>query len=453
MVALAWILRGLHLRAMASRLLDTPPEVGMDRWLAMHVAEAVARGDWLGGWAADYDSTLGYSYWLAALYALGGGWLAPLVVQALLGGIACALVAMAGARLWSPFVGVAAAVLLAAYAPALFYETLLVKFALIPVAVATVLLCTTLAAERRTPSWAVASGVALGTLMAIRGNAALVAPVCAWWMVRGRARGAGRMLLAFAAGVVLVFGPLALRDRVAARAGRSTSLWGIHFYVATHAGADGTYAPVPGVRDDAIGHVVDARSVAETDAGRALSGPEVSRWWLARGLDDIRRDPWRYVVLQARKVRLVLAGHEDGAFGDDFDGARATSWILRLPLVTFGAICPLALLGAAIVLERRRAELLPWFVGAYLLSLLPFFVTGRYRLPIAVPMLLLAAVGMEWIANAVRAHRWPMLVAAAAFLALTLFGLPTDIQDRCTFLLLLALGTTAAATVPRQSTR
>src|SRR5262245_19003258 len=53
-------LRLLHLHAVAHVLLDSPPEVGMDRWLAMHVAQAVARGDWLGGWSADYDSTPGY---------------------------------------------------------------------------------------------------------------------------------------------------------------------------------------------------------------------------------------------------------------------------------------------------------------------------------------------------------------------------------------------------------
>jgi hypothetical protein len=50
-------LRLLHLRAVRPLVVDAPPVPGMDRWLAMEIAAAVARGEWLGGWAVPYDST------------------------------------------------------------------------------------------------------------------------------------------------------------------------------------------------------------------------------------------------------------------------------------------------------------------------------------------------------------------------------------------------------------
>jgi len=69
---LALALRFVHLWSTWAHHMAEPPEVGMDRWLNVHVAEAVADGRWLGGWAAAYDSSPGYSYVQAALYWLAG---------------------------------------------------------------------------------------------------------------------------------------------------------------------------------------------------------------------------------------------------------------------------------------------------------------------------------------------------------------------------------------------
>ncbi|TMA38065.1 MAG: hypothetical protein E6J79_08120 [Deltaproteobacteria bacterium] len=386
-VTVALTLRLLHLHAVARLLLDEPPEVGMDRWLSTHIAEAVARGDWLGGWSADYDSAPGYGYLLGALFRLSDRhWLPPLLLQVALGALACLLVYDLGRRLWSPTAGLLASALLALYGPALFYETLLVKFSLLTVTVAALLVCVVRAAERDRARWMLLGGLALGLLVMLRGNAALVAVPCAWWVVRGRPVWAGlRSVALFVAGAALVLGPLAFRDHLAAARGRGTSLWGIHFYIGTNADADGTYMPVPGVREDVVGHVIDARQLAEEAEGRRLTPAEVSWHWFRRGVAAIRANKLAWAALELHKLRLALSGGEDGSFGDDFGDSVDASWVLRLPLVTFGSIVPLALLGLILSLRRRRALLLPWFVVAYLVSLLPFFITGRYRLPVVVP--------------------------------------------------------------------
>ena len=102
---------------------------------------------------------------------------------------------------------------------------------------------------------------------------------------------------------------------------------------------------------------------------------------------------------------LALGGGEEGSFGETFQDFREASWVLRLPLPSFGAICPLGLLGAIITLGRRRSAILPLFMGAYLVSLLPFFAAGRYRLPLVPPMLILSAEALCWIDEAI----WSLL--------------------------------------------
>lgn len=450
--ALAFGLRLLHVHALRDALLTESTDVGMDRWLAMRMGLAVAQGDWLGGWTADYESAPAYGYWLGALAAVSrGSWLPALVVQSALGAAVVPLVEMVGRRLFSPLVGLVAAVLAAFYGPTIFYETLLVKFALVPVAVALLLLATDVARAAGTARQAFAAGAALGLLVLLRGNAILLLPVVVAWIVgrRPRALSTSRALLAVSLGSALALAPLMIRNAVAARTGHGTSLWGIHFYIASHPGADGTYAPAEGVREDPIGHVVDARRIAEAAAGRALSPTEVSEYWLARGLAFAREEPWRFARLQARKLRLALAGFEEGSFGDDFNDATDGSWVLQLPLVRFGMLCPLALVGVAVTISRRRGELLPAFLGMYAVSLFPFFVTGRYRLPIVVPMQLLAAVGLVWLDDARRRRAYGALAGAAAGMAVVALGLPGEPADRWGCLALVGLGLIALAPISR----
>jgi 4-amino-4-deoxy-L-arabinose transferase-like glycosyltransferase len=447
----ALLLRLLHVYAVADVLLDEPSEVGMDRWLAMRTGAAVADGDWLGGWTAEYDSAPGYAWGAGLLYGLfGHRWLPVVLLQAILGAAVVPLVFAIGRRLVSPRAGLVAATLAALYAPTIFYETLLVKFSLVPVTVAGLLLVTDRARETGAPGRIVLAGLVFGLLVAIRGNAVVLLPVIVWWIATPLALPTGtlRTLALVVAGAAVVLGPLFVRDRIAEARGQGTSLWGIHFYIAAHPGADGTYAPATGVTEDPIGHVVDARRIAEDAAGRTLSAGEVSLYWFRRGLEFVGAEPYRYAALQARKIRLMLAGFEEGTFGDDFDSAAEASWVLAWPLLSFGSICPLAILGLALTVGDARGRLLGAFVGTYAVSLLPFFVTGRYRLPIAVPMLVLAATCLVWLDQARRRGTYRVLVLAGAAMAVLSFGLPAEASDRWKLLGVLAVGLAALGYAP-----
>ncbi len=94
---------------------------GYDEW-----ARQIAAGDWLGH-EVFYQAPL-YPYLLGFIYAVAGHHLLVVrVVQALIGSASCALLALAGARLMSRPAGIAAGLMLALYAPAIFFDGLLQK--------------------------------------------------------------------------------------------------------------------------------------------------------------------------------------------------------------------------------------------------------------------------------------------------------------------------------------
>ena len=94
---------------------------GYDQW-----AQRLAAGDWIGS-DVFYQAPL-YPYFLALVYTLFGE--APMTVrlcQAVIGSLACVWLALAAWRLFSKPAGIAAGLMLAFYAPAIFFDGLIQK--------------------------------------------------------------------------------------------------------------------------------------------------------------------------------------------------------------------------------------------------------------------------------------------------------------------------------------
>src|SRR3954470_8802370 len=94
---------------------------GYDEW-----AKRIAGGEWLGHEVSSQAPL--YPYLLGVIYAVGGrNLLLVRLVQITIGSLSCALLGVAAARLFSRRIGVAAGVMLALYAPAIFFDGLLQK--------------------------------------------------------------------------------------------------------------------------------------------------------------------------------------------------------------------------------------------------------------------------------------------------------------------------------------
>jgi len=189
---------------------------------------------------------------------------------------------------------------------------------------------------------------------------------------------------------------------------------GINLYVGNGPDADGTFKPPPGMRASMEGYIADARVRAEALSGREMTDEEASRYWTIEAIEAVRTDWRRWLGLLGRKVMLFWNGAEISDVVD-ISFYREASWALRLPFLPFSLISALALVGFLVLWrEADRRSIIMIFAGAGLVSVLPFFVNTRYRMPVVPLLVLSAAYFASWGVGALRGRRWRPIAAAGA---------------------------------------
>jgi tetratricopeptide (TPR) repeat protein/4-amino-4-deoxy-L-arabinose transferase-like glycosyltransferase len=375
-----------------------------DEW-----AQRIARGDWLGH-EVFYQAPL-YPYLLGALYAIAGrNLLIVRIVQAIVGSAACVLLALAGWRFFSKRVGVVAGVVLALYAPAIFFDGLIQKSVLDVFFIClTVWLLGNLVEEpKRRLSW-LWLGMAAGALSLTRENALVLAGVIVLWACSRNAARPYRARLADAATIVLGLGlvllPVAVRNgMVGGGFVLTTSQFGPNLYIGNNPRADGTYMPLRLGRGAPEYERQDATDLAEQASGGTLTPAEVSRYWTDRALDFITSQPRDWLKLVGRKVALVWnAGEMLDSESQESHAEWSTPVRLGAHAGHFGVIVPLALLGVwATWPQRKRLWILYAMSMAYAASVVMFYVFARYRFPLVPFLVLFASAGLSSIPRLVR---------------------------------------------------
>ena len=372
-------------------------------------ARQIAAGDWIGR-DVFYQAPL-YPYFLGVLYAIGGRSLMVVrVAQAIIGSCSCALLADAGRRLFSRPVGIASGLILALYAPAIFFDGLVQKSV---VDVFLVTLSIWLIARN---DFGIALGAALGALALTRENAlALIVVVALWAVWRLGARAA----VGVVGGVSIVLLPVAIRNSLMPGGGFfvTTAQFGPNFYIGNHSGADGTYASLRYGRGAPEYERQDATELAEHALDRKLTPAEVSGYWTDRALDFITSRPGEWLALLARKSALLVNATE---MVDTEDQATHAAWSVPLrilsPIGHFGVLLPLAALGVfATWSDRRRLGVLYALALAYAASVIVFYVFARYRYPLVPFVTLFAAAGVVTLRRARRAPAFAMAALVAVF--------------------------------------
>lgn len=342
-----------------------------------------------------------YPLFLGLLYRLFGvGMLAPRLVQAGIGAIGCGLLFLCGRRLFDSRTGLIAGLGMAVYPLLVYYDgELLLEGLLVALVLAGFAL---LLRSREIDRQWILPGLAFGLAAITRPNVLAFLAVSPVWFLLEFRRGVGRRLLLFFLGVLAPVAPVTIRNYIASRQFVPIA-WqgGINFYIGNNPQSDGMTAIAPGSRGSWSGSYYDAKRRAEQALGRKLKGSEIDRYWAGRGLEFWRSDPGRAVILLLRKSYMWFSGYETSNERDIYFARRYfflgalvvnLTW-LKLP---WGLLLPLALAGAWFE-RRRRRRLLPvyLFVVAYSLSLVIFFVSARFRLPLVPFLLLLAAAGVR----------------------------------------------------------
>ncbi|MBX3421627.1 MAG: tetratricopeptide repeat protein [Pirellulaceae bacterium] len=426
----ALLLRGIHFFELRNELpfatLITDSRV-YDNW-----AQDIAAGNWMGS-EVFYQSPL-YPYAMAAVYSLTGynpmhvRWL-----QAFLGAAACGLLAVAGHSFIGRRAGLAAGWMLAVYAPAIFFDSLVQKSSLDLFFLTAALAIMGQMLRKPHWPWTIALGVALGLLALNRENARLLLPIVGGWLwiyfsTASWQRRAG-WLAGMAFGCSLVLLPVGWRNyRVGGEFLLSTSQFGPNFFIGNHAGATGLYQPLVEGRGHTIHERADAVRLAQQAQGRSLTPREVSNYWRNRALEFITGEPVQWLRLMVWKSYLIMHRQELV----DSEGievyARHSRLLRALSWFNFGLLVPLAVVGAYITRHHwRRLGVLYVSIGILAASVAIFFVFARYRYPLVPIMLLLAGAAvaaLPQIISDVRhgglTRRWAAVLIAALLIAVPL---------------------------------
>jgi hypothetical protein len=101
--------------------------------------------------------------------------------------------------------------------------------------------------------------------------------------------------------------------------------------------------------------------------------------------------------------------------------------VLRIPIGTFGVVAPLGLVGIGLALWRRkRAGLLALFGLTFMASVVPFFITGRYRLAIVAVLLVGAGFAVESLWRAARRRDFRTLAITVLCIAVLALAVNVD---------------------------
>ena len=388
-------------------------------------AQQIAAGDWRGD-QVFLNGPL-YPYLLGGLYAaFGPSTLAARLAQALIGALTCALTWWVGRQRFAPAVALGGAALVAVNPMLIFYESaLLVDAFLAPLALLAVAGAHAALARPGALRW-LAAGAAVGLGSLARPNqllfGALVGAWSLWQLRKHPVRARAAWLAAFALGALACVAPVTWRNyAVGGDFVPITYAGGMNLFLGNNPDANGSFR-VPRIfprsaADDPWEQRAVFAATAEQVLGRPLRPSEVSQFWASEAWRYAREYPVSWARGLWHKLELATNAFEPWNIRS-FALTREFSAVLRLPLVGFGWLAPLAVLGLVLTAARWR-ELVPLYalLATVLATLVAFFVLARYRLPALPALALFASAGLaeavrRWRAGALRAVA--VAVAAAA---------------------------------------
>ncbi len=374
-------------------------------------AGKIAAGDWAGK-AVFYQSPL-YAYFLAVIQRfLGADLLAVRLLQALIGSVSCVLIMLIARMLWGRRTGLLAGVLAACYGPFIYHDAMVMKTVLSVFLAALGLLLLLHAFDSRKPLLWLGCGLAWGAAALVRENYLLVAGGFAIWLLvrylRNRPKEKLVPFWAFVGGAAIAILPVAIRNAaVAGEFALVTSQAGQNFYIGNNpANRTGGYEVPEFVIANPYWEEKSFRKFAERSTGKKMSAGEVSAFYRSRALSWAAANPGRAALLNTKKFLLFFNNYEV-ADNQSIYFMERYSWLLSLDFVRFGIIAPLGLLGFVLLWKgRRRLAALYIFAAVYAAGTVPFFIFGRYRLPVTLALLPLAAFSISWIAQHARKRNW-----------------------------------------------
>jgi 4-amino-4-deoxy-L-arabinose transferase-like glycosyltransferase len=180
---------------------------------------------------------------------------------------------------------------------------------------------------------------------------------------------------------------------------------GQNFYTGNFSGNDtGHYTVAPFSEADLVSEELRFKQEAERRTQRTMKPSEVSRFWFRQGWADMRELPGLSVKRIWRRLRWTL-GATEVSDTRTYEFYQSRYRLLQVPFLGFGFISWLGMLGLLLTIGVRTNLVLSAFIFLFTVELSLFFVYGRYRLPLIIPLGMFAAVALHRLADIFRQRR------------------------------------------------
>jgi 4-amino-4-deoxy-L-arabinose transferase-like glycosyltransferase len=387
-----------------------------DQW-----ALAITQGDWLGT-QAFFRAPL-YPYFLAFLYFIfGHDYMLPRLIQFIFGSISCVLIYLISKRLFNRSVGIIAALISAFYGVFIYFEGELLITSL--VIFINLLLFYVLLRGIKKPSrliWVLA-GILFG-LSAIARPTILIflLGILAWLVIEKRKIQLKAICLCIILGACIIILPVTLRNYLVEKDFvLISSQGGINYFIGNNPGSDGKTALAPSMDKPPQGvedHIwFSSVKVAERNTGKSMKSSEISTYWFKRGLDFGIQNPVAFIKLQFRKLYYFWNAFELESNKNIYMYRKFSQlfkilvWVFGIAF-PFGIICPLSIVGMLLCRKKwRKLFLLYSFIFLYMLAVIAFFVTARFRMPVIPFLIIFASYAIYWFYRKINGQNYRVMI-------------------------------------------
>ncbi len=392
-------------------------------------AMTIADGHWLRS-TAFYQSPL-FPYLAGILYRVfGHDYLIIGLFNAILGVLTVGVLWRIADRSFGFLAGALTALLAVLYRPMVFYAAPVMKEELGLFLLSLFLLLALRALNGNKARDFIGCGAILGLFALVRGNALFLALLVPLLAFRQHRQASLKNSALFIGAMIAFVAPATLHNYIVSHDFVPVNYsYGFNLYIGNSPSADGTNRFPPGISVNPAGEESDVSRSARAETGRNLKPSEVSAYWRGRALDYAWQHPLRELDLLKSKVWFFISKTEAiDNYDLDFIQSNFPS-ILGLTFPGIELILCLAVFTlVATGKSRPQTVVIGCMAAAYILSVLPFYVTDRYQLPVVVFLLPLAGAAFPAAQDLIAAKKTRRLImaggAALGLLGLSLMRIP-----------------------------
>ena len=365
-----------------------------------------------------------YPFFLTFIYLLFGySHLSVILIQGIFDSLNCILIYYIASTLFNKRVGIIAAFIYACYGIAIFYTGIFLSTT--AEIFLTLLFVTSLliAQERmRLPLFLIA-GILFGLVVAARPNVMVFLIFLPLWLFNVlkdtlRVEKVIKVSLLFLVGFFLVLSPIIIRNYLIEKRLFYSIQGGLSFYIGNNPKATGTFMTPYGISYSPIEQVKNSIDYAEKELGKELTAPQASRYWFVKGLKYVKSHPLDALLLYGKKCALFWRNEEIG-LNINYTLSKSLAPIFQLPFFTFGIIAPFAIIGIVLSITKGgNILLINLFTFSYMISVIIFFISERYRLPVVPFLIMYCSYSLCWLAKITVAKKVREILLGSTFLIL-----------------------------------